>query len=405
MSLDLRKVSESINSLTASMKNSVPILTDNLNSIVKTFEASDPVKLRNKQEKSFDTYDFPLPAGITESFANKYSLPEIPEGFSVVSADGSDIDVDRHLPVRVYVINVGGCIFTYGETPNAELRNEPKLYGEYDDLYLTDSKIRTRETPIQGTVLGLKRTVEEAKFLAQMTENSDETIPTLSLMDGSLMMWGFLPKGDDLVRDVMLKDGLISELDRIYQMSRNRTLAVASYISLPGATEVINALRMHDSFCPYEVSHCSDQCGSTPPNDRPCMQLNNLMDRTLFERTLAPGERSALFYSTSSVVQEHYGVHKIYFFYVNVGEEIGRVEVPEWVAFDKQLLDLTHGLIVDQCRRGFGYPVSLAEAHEQAVIGQYDRESFKELIDVMLTTHKLPVYTSRKNRSKRLRYL
>ena len=405
MSLDLRRVAESINSLTSSMKNSLPTLADNLNAIVEIFEASDPVKLRNKQDNSFDTYDFPLPAGITESFSNKYALPQIPEDFSVVSADGSDIDVDRHLPLRVYVINVGGCIFTYGDSPDAQLRNEPKLYGEHDDLYLTDSKIRTRETPIQGAVLGLKRSVEEARFLVEMTEDSDTAIPTLSLMDGSLMMWGFLPKGDDLVRDVMLRDGLISALDRMYEVSRHRTLAVGSYISLPGATEVINALRMHDSFCPYEISYCSDQCGSIPTNDRPCMKLNNLIDRMLFERTLAPGERSALFYSTSAVVQEHYGIHKIYFFYVNVGEEIGRVEVPEWVAFDKQLLDLTHGLVVDQCRRGFGYPVALAEAHEQAVIGQYDRERFKELIDIMLTTYKLPVYTSGKNRSKRLRYL
>ena len=49
MSLDLRKVSESINSLTASMKNSVPILTDNLNSIVKTLSVG---QVRNPIYKS-----------------------------------------------------------------------------------------------------------------------------------------------------------------------------------------------------------------------------------------------------------------------------------------------------------------------------------------------------------------
>ncbi len=44
------------------------------------------------------------------------------------------------------------------------------------------------------------------------------------------------------------------------------------------------------------------------------------------------------------------------------------MEVPEWVARRKDLLDLTHALVLDQCRRGQGYPVALSEAHEQAVV-------------------------------------
>ena len=64
------------------------------------------------------------------------------------------------------------------------------------------------------------------------------------------------------------------------------------------------------------------------------------------------------------------------FFYINTGEEIGRVELPSWTAKDKKTLDLVHSVILDQCKRGRGYPISLMEAHEQAVISGADRRYF-----------------------------
>ena len=90
---------------------------------------------------------------------------------------------------------------------------------------------------------------------------------------------------------------------------------------------------------------------------------------------------------------------------MNSGEEIGRVEVPSWVAGDEALLGLTHSLVVDQCRRGPGYPVALMEAHEQAVVTGSERRSFTQLVDEALDSERLPVYTSEKSRSKRLRWI
>ena len=40
--------------------------------------------------------------------------PEVPTDWTAVSVDGSHIDVDRHLPLRCHLINLGGCIITYG---------------------------------------------------------------------------------------------------------------------------------------------------------------------------------------------------------------------------------------------------------------------------------------------------
>ena len=90
----------------------------------------------------------------------------------------------------------------------------------------------------------------------------------------------------------------------------------------------------------------------------------------------------------------------MHFFYVNVGSEMARVEVPAWVAEDEALLALTHSLLLDQCRKGLGYPVAIMEAHEQAVIGGHERELFRQMVEETLTRHGLDVSTSEKARSK-----
>ena len=93
------------------------------------------------------------------------------------------------------------------------------------------------------------------------------------------------------------------------------------------------------------------------------------------------------------------------FFYVHAGEEVGRVETPSWVADNPDLLGLAHALVIDQCARGRGYPVALMEAHEQAVVTGADRRYFGEMVNGALQRGGLPVFTSEKALSKRLRWL
>jgi NurA-like 5'-3' nuclease len=125
----------------------------------------------------------------------------------------------------------------------------------------------------------------------------------------------------------------------------------------------------------------------------------------MFSRLLAPGERSAVFSSTSSVVQGYYREQAVAFYYLNTGDEIARMEIPAWVARDEALLSLSHSLVLDQCHKGLGYPVAIMEAHEQAVIGGTERELFRRMIEDTLAERHLPVYTSEKDRSKRQRWL
>ncbi len=128
-------------------------------------------------------------------------------------------------------------------------------------------------------------------------------------------------------------------------------------------------------------------------------------DRELFLDLLAEGERSDLFISQSSIVQKRYGVHRVYFFYLRVGDEIARVEIPQWVAMDENLLNLVHTLILDQCRRGLGYPVALSEAHEQAVVTAADKESFWQMVESFMIEENMPSLSSAKSQSKRTRWV
>ena len=65
---------------------------------------------------------------------------------------------------------------------------------------------------------------------------------------------------------------------------------------------------------------------------------------------------------------------------LNTGEEVARVEVPEWTARDKKLVELVHAVLVDQVEKGFGYPAVLARADDRAVISLSDRTVLDTLV-------------------------
>ena len=78
-----------------------------------------------------------------------------------MSVDGSHIDVDRHLPLRCHLINLGGCIITYGRDFGCQLFSEPTLALDDDDLYMRPPDGAPGETLIAGPLLGALRTVRE----------------------------------------------------------------------------------------------------------------------------------------------------------------------------------------------------------------------------------------------------
>ncbi len=339
------------------------------------------------------------PARLVDGLSLHYASPPVPPEYTVLATDGSHIDIDRHKAAACYLINTGLVILRYGQNPSASLESFPRLYSEECDLVIANENNIHQQQQIKGQLLDAKRSVEEIHKLAEAVLSLPPPAFTLALMDGSLVMYG-MQNYPEFVVEALIDRGLIKGLDELKKISESRHLSVASYISLPQSDDVINALRI--AVCPQNIVDCERYCQA---GTAPCDVISDISDRMLFGSFLGPDERSAVFINPSLIVEKRYGKHQVYFFYLRVEDEIARVEVPEWVAMNNELLSLTHTLVLDQCKKGQGYPVALSEAHEQAVVTGADREEFWRLVEESLEELKLPAYTSNKSRSKRTRWI
>jgi hypothetical protein len=398
VSLDLTKVAAQVISMISGLRDRRAEQEKRLKFALETLgsPAIDLDDLKKKIKAGKTTW---LVADIVEGLNKRYPLPPIPTDFIVLATDGSHIDVDRHRSTRCYLINIGSVLLSYGSKPDAALSSSPRLYSDDKDLAITPPG-GGREQPIEGNILGAKRSIAECQQLAELAAGLPGDSTTLALLDGTLILWGLEPY-PDFVTDVLLHGGLMKCLDAMRKLNKDRRLALASYISFPRSTDVVNVLRV--VLCPDDTPDCDKQC--PPGKERDCDSVAGVRDRDLFMNLLERGERSALFLSPSKIVKEHYGEHRVYFFYLRVDDEIARVEIPQWVAESETLLNLTHSLILDQCQRGRGYPVVLSEAHEQAVVTGMDRENFWELVESTMVDEHLPTSTSGKSLSKRTRWV
>jgi len=374
------------------LQNALDVLQD---------KSLDPESLSKKIEASKGKTTW-LVAGLVDGLSPHYKAPPLPPEFSILATDGSNIDVDRHKSTRCYLINIGSVTLRYGAQPEALLDSSPSLYFGDEDLVIAPDGAKGREQPVEGALLGIKRGVDECRELARLAAELPKESLALALLDGSLILWGLAGKVyPDFVIEVLLNKGFLRCLEEIRELNKDRRLALASYISFPRSTDVVNALRI--ALCPHQIIDTDRLCKECESRD--CDKVDGVRDRELFASILAPGERSALFTSQSSIVEKHYGGHWVYFFYIRVDDEIARVEIPQWVARDENLLNLTHALVLDQCRRGQGYPVALSEAHEQAVVTGVDRETFWQLVESLMVDEHLPSPTSAKSFSKRTRWV
>jgi hypothetical protein len=123
------------------------------------------------------------------------------------------------------------------------------------------------------------------------------------------------------------------------------------------------------------MTHCD-----TLRDRAPCQLIDTLKDASFWSALLQPGQRSPLWRSSAKIL-ETYGDHAIYFCYVHVGTEVARLEFPAWVAEDETLLATALSLTLAQVHKGYGYPVALAEAHNQAVVRGGDRTRFFALLE------------------------
>jgi len=388
-----------LDQLTQSVRGASEARDQRLTALINAAAGVDP---DTAASKTADTDQRPyLAAQVEESLLGAYPPAETPADWVVAAVDGSHIDVDRHLPVACYLLNFGGCVITYGSQPDATLFSHPHLATTPDELYISDPSNSMAEEMISGGLLGLVRTVKELETLANTVEQCPPELPVLGLVDGSLVLWGLSGQAyRPYVTEAIINDGLLPAMKRLEKLSETRPVALAAYVSYPRSTEAVNAVRC--SLCPHETAVCTQSCNNRRSTQQPCNNANEFLDRDLFQRLLEPGWRSPVYKTNSSVSRDSYDeANKVHFFYVNAGEEIGRVEIPKWVAKNEALLSLTHSLVWDQCQRGQGYPVAISESHEQAVVSAGDRRVFRRMLTDSLERQGLSAATSQKDRSKR----
>ncbi len=355
-------------------------------------------KLKRKAAQSKTTF---LVAGLVEPLASHHAPADMPHDFSIVATDGSQIDVDRHQSARCCLINIGRVRLDYGAQPHASLESLPRLCADDSEMVISNG---LKEQVLEGALLNIKRSVDECRHLAEMAAELPPAQPALAVIDGSLVLWGLSNKEyQPFVVEELLDKGFIKHLDTMRKLAQERPLALASYISFPRSTDVVNALRL--ILCPHDLADCDKCCGEIPIGKRPCDTISGVQDRDLFTNLLGEGERSALFASQSKIVKENYGEHSVQFFYMKLENEIARVEIPQWVAEDAAKLGLTHAIMLDQCKRGQGYPVALSESHEQAVVTGKDRQNFQQLVEMLMADGHMDTSISAKSRSKKTRWV
>jgi hypothetical protein len=353
----------------------------------------DTDQLQKRIETAKATWLLP---GVRESISTRKTAPPCPKDYAVIGVDGSHIDVDRHQSAHCFLINVGGITLQYGADGGADLFNEVKLYFKDEEIALAGSD--GRKVNIDREVLGTKRNVEELRMLSEKMIALETRNPVIGLLDGTLTLWGIIGEEyEEIIIEQLINKGLLKYLDNLHEACRKRPLAMGSYISFPRSTEVVNILRV--LICPHETVNCDKFCGHG--EEKPCDAVGVLNDRDILTDYLDTGERSAIFYSRSSIMKS-YGEHKVNFFYIKLEDEIARMEIPQWIAENPEYVDLVHSVLLKQCELGQGYPVALMESHEKAVITGAERQQFWDLVERLLEAEGLEIHTSAKNRSKKL---
>jgi len=300
----------------------------------------------------------------------------ISSAYVALSVDGSQIYPDRHNVLSCCLINTGSVVLPYNlENRRVQLFSDPTVFAGVDEnqqAFTTDSVNCKRQE------LELRAGLDLAKKIK--SEYGAEK--TILFFDGSLIFWHLSSKEID-VRDQFL-NAYLALLDELY----HEKVLVCWYISMPKSKELMSLVRLY--LCDFDTSkkHLYDS-------------VDNVIDSGIMYPVLEPYTRSIVF-SNHSSISAYYPSHlRPFFFYLHTGNEIGRVEIPSWIAQDESTVDLIAQAVIDQCIKGGGYPVALAEAHEQAVVKGPDREFFYHFLQKMGMERNHTQSVSRKSLKKR----
>jgi len=246
-----------------------------------------------------------------EPLLSHHSLPHLPQLYTILAADGSQIKPSRHKAIQFCIINVGVI----------------KLIDE--------------------DTVALQRDYAERATLATYVQGEKGQIITLT--DGPLGLY----KG---TRSDALQQTWEAKILKVYQQLEKHAVIAAGYIDKPGSDLIGRLFSLIERSQNRYFKGISDAV---------------LLSRVL--KTF-PGERSAVFQLISKPDKTTDKSLDVYFFYLNVGQpqqpNLVRIEFPAWVANSPEYVDLLHAAVYNEVRvlETHPYPYILHRAHELAVI-------------------------------------
>jgi hypothetical protein len=306
---------------------------------------------------------------LDENLASSFDVLPVSVTPTLIAADGSQINPDRHASVQFGLINVGAIIMRLnsGEAPEISTESE-LLFG--DDLL-------PNGIPMSDGKVALKRDLAERSKLDEISKRLKGEVVTFT--DGPIELWG--AKGED----ANSYEDFIKRYLTILSRLQTRGVTTAGYVDKPSADLVVRLL---------EIAMADVGRDNISTNLREYHPLRGVSDRWLYGEKvnplLKPGHRSAVFKIQSSSDKRYTGVLTLHFFYLNVGTEGHpwpvRVEIPKWVVDDKEKLNLLHAVLVAQCRMmgSRPYPYLLHRAHETAVVKNEEKQQIEQLLTMEL---------------------
>ena len=299
---------------------------------------------------------------INETLASSYPPPAPAKDATFIAADGSQINPDRHAATQFCLVNVGAIKITLNSG------NAPEIFTDSELLY--GEELLPNGIPMSDGMVALRRDLSERAKLDELSKGIKG--PVVTLTDGPIELWG--AKGEDAKAYGEFVDQYKSVLSRL----QSRDVITAGYVDKPSADLVVRLLEI--------VSADKDQL----QNLRTFHPLRGVSDRWLYgerENPLLPPEhRSAVFGIQSGSEKIYQNAFSLHFFYLNVGTQGHpwpvRVEIPKWVAGDKDKLNLLHAVLVDQCRMmgSKPYPYLLHRAHEIAVVKHEEKYQVEQML-------------------------
>ena len=303
---------------------------------------------------------------LDEPLMSTYPPPPPVADVTVIAADGSQINPDRHASIQFCIINVGII------TMKLHSGRAPEICVETEMLY--GDELISNGNPISDGMVAMRRDISERMKLDEISKDIPGQI--VNLTDGTIELWG--AKGDDPQAYADFVEKYLRVLTRLH----SRGVITAGYVEKPSADLVVRLL---------EIATADQEQIQRLRDYQP---LRGVSDRWLYgEREnplLPPGHRSAVFALQSGSVKKYKGPLSLHFFYLNVGT-VGhpwpvRVEVPQWVAEDRKKLELLHSVLIEQCNMmgSKPYPYLLHRAHETAVVRREEKDQVEQLLAMEL---------------------